>query len=88
MDGESIACGRNEPLRHQYDELGAAALEKLLAIRTTRKAAREAASEGKGEKLNKDLDLDLFAILRDHHTEDELLMRFWDEVHCVPDWVD
>lgn len=31
---------------------------------------------------------DLYAILRDHAEEDELLSRFWNDVNTVPDWVD
>lgn len=59
---ENHLSSEAEPLRHQYDELGAIAFEKLLAIRTTRRDAK-AAFEEKGEELNKDLHLDLYAIL-------------------------
>jgi hypothetical protein len=75
-----------EPMRQQYDEVGASALEKLLAIKASKRAAME--EETKGTGISKTEDLDLYSILRDHHFEDELLTRFWDEVHLVPDWVD
>jgi hypothetical protein len=31
---------------------------------------------------------DLFAILRDHHQEDDFLSDFWKDLHEVPEWVD
>ena len=30
---------------------------------------------------------DLFVILRDHYHEDELLVKFWEDVNRVPSWV-
>jgi hypothetical protein len=61
-----------EPFRQQYDTLGAAALERIQAIRQE--------SETKSA--------DVYEILREHHTTDPILAKFWDEVHTVPDWVD
>ncbi|KAL2868165.1 oxygenase MpaB family protein [Aspergillus lucknowensis] len=61
-----------EPFRQQYDELGAAALERIQAIRQ--------------ESQNKSTDV--YEILRDNHENDPVLTRFWDEVHTVPSWVD
>jgi hypothetical protein len=31
---------------------------------------------------------DLFAILRDHYTDDQFLSDFWKDLHEVPEWVD
>lgn len=70
-----------DPLRQQYDTLGAAALERLQAIRVT--AVEE--SKAKGTPMPSS---DLYALLRDHHTTDEVLSRFWDDTHTVPSWVD
>ncbi|KAL3452900.1 hypothetical protein BJX65DRAFT_265090 [Aspergillus insuetus] len=61
-----------EPFRQQYDTLGAAALERIQAIRQE--------SETKSA--------DVYETLREHHTSDPVLAKFWDEVHTVPDWVD
>jgi hypothetical protein len=61
-----------EPFRQQYDTVGAAALERIQAIRQE--------SETKSA--------DVYEILCEHHTSDPILAKFWDEVHTVPDWVD
>ena len=69
-----------DPLRYRYDELGAAALEKLQEI----SAQNRERNDTKGSRSR----LDLYAVLRDNHESDEVLQRFWSEVHTVPDWVD
>jgi hypothetical protein len=61
-----------EPFRQQYDTLGAAALERIQAIRQE--------SEKKSA--------DVYEVLREHRTSDPVLAKFWDEVQTVPDWVD
>lgn len=70
-----------DPLRYQYDTLGAAALERLQAIRST--AVEESKAKGTPMPSN-----DLYALLRDNRANDEVLSRFWDDTHTVPDWVD
>lgn len=66
-----------DSLRSSYDTLGATALERLQAL-----ASRIKPSQGSKGKP------DLYAILRDHHQEDEVLSQFWDAVQFVPEWVD
>lgn len=68
-----------QPLRYEYDELGAQALDRLLAI----KAQEEADNNN-----NKKVSLDLYKLLEQNHTKDKILGEFWDQVHSVPEWVD
>jgi hypothetical protein len=72
---EHISLNNLKPLRQEYDVLGSVALERLQAI------ARE-----KGETPNKRIDY--YEILRENHSKDEVLGRFWKEVQNVPEWVD
>lgn len=69
-----------DPLRYKFDELGAAALEKLQEISAQNPLAKDA--QGARPRL------DLYALLRDNHEKDQVLCKFWDELHTVPDWVD
>lgn len=69
-----------DPLRYKYDELGAAALEKLQKI----SAQNIRGEDAQGARAR----LDLYALLRDNHETDQVLRKFWDELHTVPDWVD
>jgi len=45
-----------------------------------------------GEKKEKEPDFtpkrDLYALLRDHHEEDESLSELWTQINTIPDWVD
>ncbi|CRG86122.1 hypothetical protein PISL3812_03125 [Talaromyces islandicus] len=66
------------PLRYEYDELGAQALDRLLAIKT-----HEAAHNDKNPPSS-----DIYTLLEQHHTKDKILSEFWDQVHRVPEWVD
>lgn len=68
------------PLRYEYDKLGAAALEKLQRI-----SARDVNKEDLDGKRRQ---LDLYSLLRDNHESDGVLHEFWNELHSVPDWVD
>ena len=68
------------PLRYNYDELGAAALEKLQAIYAKNDKAKDL--RGAGERL------DMYGVLRDNHDADPVLQKFWNELHTVPEWVD
>jgi hypothetical protein len=68
-------------LRAHYDKLGSNALEKLQVI-----AAGTKTEHVKYGHLSSKPDM--YAVLRDHHDEDEALKEFWDELHYVPEWVD
>jgi hypothetical protein len=70
-----------KPLRQEYDTLGAAALERIQAVRAA--LLEESKARGTSPPPN-----DLYILLRDHRGEDETLTQFWDELHTVPDWVD
>ena len=61
--------------------LGSVALERLQAIVSKQKADNP---EGKSSPARPDY----YTILRDNHLDDEVLERFWDELHSVPAWVD
>lgn len=71
------------PLRHQCDQLGSYAVNKLQQI----------SREKKGDAATSEKSLchgpfDVYATLRDHHSEDEKLNELWEELHTVPEWVD
>ncbi|KAF7563564.1 hypothetical protein G7046_g585 [Stylonectria norvegica] len=68
-----------DPLRYEYDQLGTKAVERIQEIAKRQKEDGREKTRG---------PLDLYAILRDYHAEDELLTQLWDEVHTVPPWVD
>ncbi|OOF92795.1 hypothetical protein ASPCADRAFT_174695 [Aspergillus carbonarius ITEM 5010] len=69
-----------EPLRQQYDISAAIVLERLQAIRAT--LMEESKLKGTSPPTN-----DLYALLRDHRGDDDILAKFWAEVNTVPDWV-
>lgn len=76
---DHIPREETDPLQHKSDVLADETLEKLLAIKTEINEKKDAEGPPQG---------DLFAILRDHHTEDDTLHKFWTDAHTVPDWVD
>lgn len=65
-------------LRHQYDELGSRALDKLLK-------ESEQMLPTQGCPLPKK---DLFATLKACHDSDAEMRQFWNETMSVPSWVD
>ncbi|KAE8146499.1 hypothetical protein BDV25DRAFT_169839 [Aspergillus avenaceus] len=69
-----------EPLRQEYDTLGAIALQRIQSIRSS--MLEESKVKGTSPPTN-----DHYTILLNHHTEDEILTQFWDECHAVPEWV-
>lgn len=73
-----------DPLHYEYDRLGSEAVGKLQQIAKEKKGAAVAAAAEKGCPVA----YDMYAILRDHHAEDETLHSLWQEVHAVPEWVD
>lgn len=68
---------QTDPLQYNSDKLGDEALEKLLEA-ATRKSEKNGANQS---------TRDLYALLRDHREEDEVLQKLWDEAHFVPSWV-
>ncbi|KAG2416003.1 hypothetical protein HFD88_007195 [Aspergillus terreus] len=78
---QHLPRAETEPLRQQYDTLGAAALERLQAIRAS--LLETAKANGTNPPPT-----DLYALLQAHHTHDDVLAQFWAETHTVPEWVD
>jgi hypothetical protein len=72
-----------DPLRYEYDKLGAAALERLqFHISHTRKETTSLESSVNSSQT------DLYQVLVDNHKNDEVLSEFWKETNSVPEWVD
>ena len=81
---EHMSHATMQPLRLQYDELGATALQRLQSIRDTQSA--DALTQGiDGPKKS---GKDLYTLLRDNYQSDPILTKFWEETHHVPAWVD
>lgn len=70
---------KSESLKYQYDELGSQVVVKLQEIAQSRRSNSEKQPEH---------HMDLYGLLRDHHSEDETLFQFWHQTHTVPKWVD
>ncbi|KFA47808.1 hypothetical protein S40293_09041 [Stachybotrys chartarum IBT 40293] len=69
-------------LQHEYDELASEVVERLQALAQTQRAQVK-------QKLHTSTDaIDLYALLRQHYAEEDILQKFWSEVHAVPEWVD
>jgi hypothetical protein len=78
-------------LKFTYDTLGEECLNKLDIISPPPNAElprNKSRSPEKGGDEKKAPKRDLYALLRDHHSEDAKLKEMWDEVNNVPDWVD
>lgn len=70
-----------DPLRHKYDELGQAALDRLQEIiQAQHKQLRNA-----GKAIPQ---TDLLTTLMKNYNTDPVLSNLWREVNCVPSWVD
>ncbi|KAJ6789097.1 hypothetical protein PWT90_00399 [Aphanocladium album] len=67
------------PLRYEYDELGSNTVKILQLMQ---KLKDTAVGEGPPSRF------DMYAALRDHHSEHETLSKLWTEVNTVPPWVD
>lgn len=76
-----LAREETDPLRYEYDELGSEVVEKLQEI--AKKQKEQEARDGRNQAKT-----DLYALLSDNYKNDEILARFWNEVHKVPEWVD
>lgn len=66
-----------ESLKWEYDTVGSAVLERLLALK-----------EGTATRGDCSQSADLYTILAVNHASDELLKAFWQEITHVPSWVD
>ncbi|GAP85185.2 putative transcriptional regulator [Rosellinia necatrix] len=68
---------KTDPLRYEYDTIGAKALDQLQVI---------AKSKGFSDDPRKRPDF--YQLLVEHHASHEDLQALWTQVHTVPDWVD
>jgi len=75
---EHLFRSKTDPLRYQYDELGARTLERLQSIAKS----QDLTNKDKGTKT------DLYQLLKDNHARYEELTEFWTQVNTVPEWVD
>ncbi|KAH8714354.1 hypothetical protein BGZ61DRAFT_530986 [Ilyonectria robusta] len=69
-------------LRYSYDKLATDALDRLDDI-SPPKSKSWKCPHGSGEGQR-----DLYALVQEHATSDELLGKLWDEISTVPEWVD
>ncbi|KAJ5038084.1 uncharacterized protein L3040_006955 [Drepanopeziza brunnea f. sp. 'multigermtubi'] len=78
------------PMKFSYDVLGEECLNRLDEIsppinKDLPRNQSRASPKANAEPVPK---RDLYALLRDHASEDPKLGQLWDEVNTVPDWVD
>ncbi|KAL8829747.1 MAG: hypothetical protein Q9191_001840 [Dirinaria sp. TL-2023a] len=69
-------------LRFEYDQLGAAALERLQKLRENQKECPDTKASTASNRSHKDL----YTLLRDNYQNDDILTEFWNETHKVPEW--
>lgn len=69
-------------LRYSYDKLATDALDRLDDI-SPPKSKSWKCPHGSGEGQR-----DLYALVQEHATSDELLGKLWNEISTVPEWVD
>ncbi|KAF5677141.1 transcriptional regulator [Fusarium circinatum] len=74
---DHIPKSHTDPLRHECDELGAAAVKEIQEIHSQKKKD--------GHQVGR---ADLFETLSHHHSQSQVLSQLWTEVHTVPYWVD
>ncbi|KAI5289378.1 hypothetical protein KEM54_003972 [Ascosphaera aggregata] len=63
-----------DPLKFSYDKLADDCLLRLKTLLSSNKAGTSICRS------------DLYTLLKKHRDRDETLIRFWNEVHSVPDW--
>lgn len=73
---EHIPKEDSDPLRFEYDELSSAVVDRIQELHRKQSNTQSTAR------------LDLYSMLEQEHETDEILGKFWDEVHTVPEWVD
>lgn len=83
---EHLTPEQMEPLKHSYDTLGAECLDRLDKISPPADSSLPRNKKVSGEKDAPKRDL--YALLRDHASEDQKLNELWTEVTEIPDWVD
>jgi hypothetical protein len=77
------------PLKYSYDVLSEKCLERLDTISPPNPAEQLPRNRSRPIASTKPpVKRDLYALLRDHASEDETLGQLWDEVNTIPDWVD
>ncbi|KAE9568498.1 hypothetical protein CGCF415_v002992 [Colletotrichum fructicola] len=84
---EHLTSDDLRPLIYTYDELGAQALDRLDEISPP---AKPPAPSEKGDNPPKENSphRDLYALLKDNASSDEILGKLWTEINTIPDWVD
>jgi hypothetical protein len=76
------------PLKYSYDLLGGQCLDRLDSISPPSSGGQLPRNRSRTQGDTNPVKRDLYALLRDHASEDETLGRLWDEVNTIPDWVD
>jgi hypothetical protein len=79
-----------KPLKYSYDVLGEECLNRLDKISppATGEIPRSQSRVASKEKADPPPKRDLYALLRDHHHEDEKLGELWSQINDTPEWVD
>ncbi|KAI9640074.1 hypothetical protein NHQ30_011476 [Ciborinia camelliae] len=78
------------PMKFSYDVLAEECLDRLDKISppTSGELPRNRSRFPNDKKGEENPKRDLYALLRDHSSEDEKLGELWKEVNTIPDWVD
>ncbi|KAL8801630.1 MAG: hypothetical protein Q9182_004315 [Xanthomendoza sp. 2 TL-2023] len=92
---DHIEADAKQPMKFSYDKLAEQALERINIISpppscSSPQALRNAdgGKSAASKPMAQPPTRDLYALLRDHATEDEKLGRLWEEVNLIPEWVD
>jgi len=76
------------PLRFTYDKAGDECLERLYHLSPATNPASSTKFEKQEQAESPPSRPDLFALLRENHSSDPVLSKFWNDVTKVPQWVD
>ncbi|KAK8006369.1 tat pathway signal sequence, partial [Apiospora marii] len=82
------------PLIYTYDKVAADALDSLdeivppVSLSFARKDIQETYEPKETEPQEKKRHRDLFMLVKEHESNDQILRKLWEEVNTVPDWVD
>jgi hypothetical protein len=87
---QHLTAEEMHPLKYSYDVLGEECLNRLDAISppATGELPRSRSRVPTKEKAEPAPRRDLYALLRDHASENEKLGELWEEVNTIPEWVD
>jgi len=96
LTDEHLTLEQMNPAKHTWDYLGEKALNRLNEISPPPPRTVQKKSEGnepfpddeKQPKPDVKPKRDLYALLRDHAAEDEVLQQLWQQANTVPEWVD